>query len=157
MKMKFDFSVLIDHFQFYIVDANADRQIKYDLIWDEHSIDLCVAVAPGLIAIGTARYGGCTHVSIELNGTRPVDALESWDQVVECGISISSGDILVTGPEGESESIKHITLPTGDYSARVYFANLDAVVDEMSREGQDHYRIVLWKGSVLKPAIIYRK
>jgi hypothetical protein len=152
--MKVELSVLVDHAQFYIVDPTEDPHIEYGEIWDEHAMDLGVAVARGLIAIGTARFGGYAQVILELSETRPVEAFDLWDKVVECGISTSSGRIMVTGPEEEPGTAEQITLPSGDYSALVYFGGLDSVLDEMSTEGQDHYRVVLWKGSVLEPKTV---
>ena len=154
--MKVELTVLVDHAQFYIVDPDEDWQIAYGEIWNKRAMELGVAVARGLIAIGTARHRGYAQVTIEVHEARPAELLDSWDKVVECGISISSDRILVTAPEEDPEEAEQIMIPPGDYSALVYFGGFDSIRDEWSMEGQDYYRIVLWIGDVLEPSIVYR-
>ena len=56
-------------------------------------------VLPGLLAVGTSRYGGPIPVEVEVCTQRPPDtALGDWDHVVECSLTVASGRILLTSP-----------------------------------------------------------
>lgn len=144
-------SVSADHHQFYLEDGAFRGDTS--LLWDEETSNDRLDVLPGLIAVGTARYGGDIPVVIEVVSTRPADlALDHWDHVVECSIEVRSGRLALTSPDDTGRH--RITLPGGTYGALMYYGGLDTVIGDY--EGSDHYRIVLWPGPPAPPRVLRR-
>lgn len=150
--LRYTFSIPCDHFQFTVEDLHAVQDSSD--IWDDAAADAMVAVAPGLIAIGTVRFGGVIDLEIELHSIRPVLDFTDWDQVVECGIDVRSGQLLITHPEGLLSEASQLIMPARTYRALILFGNLQRVVDNNAATGDDHYRIVLWPDSVVMPRIL---
>ena len=117
-----------------------------------------LAVAPGLIAVGTVRFGGDLSVAIEVHEMEPAGSFDSWDQVALGSIDVPSGCLVVSAPEmtGHPDN-PHISVPPGTYRALVYWGNLDSVKDEMDMHGEDHYQVALWPGTSTEPIILKQR
>lgn len=150
--MRYALSITNDHFQFYLEDSHSAQDTSE--IWDDTALDAMVAVAPGLIGVSTARYGGMIHVEVEIHATRPAIDMTEWDQVVECGIDVTSGQLLVTHPEGSFSEAPKIVIPPAMYRALVCFGNIHRVVDTDAATGEDRYRIILWPDTIAPPHIV---
>lgn len=113
---------------------------------------------PGLIAVGTGRYGGDVPVMIEVLPAPPTDSgFESWDHVVECAIEVRGTRLTLTSPNSFGPDSPEVALPPGTYRALVYYANLESVDAEDDMLGADHYKIVLWPGALVAPRVLKRK
>jgi hypothetical protein len=66
----FEPSLFADHFQFYIQDEAATRNLSR--IWDEEATARMLAIAPGTIGIGTARNMD-VPVAVEIRDQEPGD------------------------------------------------------------------------------------
>lgn len=150
--MRYALSITNDHFQFYLEDAQSAQDTSD--IWDDAALDALVAVAPGLIGVSTARYGGIIAVEVEIHATRPTLDMTEWDQVVECGIDVTSGQLLVTHPEGSFSDAPKIRIPPAMYRVLVCFGNIRDVVDTDAVTGDDRYRIILWPDGIVPPHIV---
>ncbi len=115
--MQHEFIISGDHFQIYVEDENSNADTSE--IWNNQTSNDMLAVASGLIAVGTIRYGGDVALTVEVLDRRPTDPLEHCDQVAECSINISSGRIVISSPEGELSKAPRITVPPGTYRALV--------------------------------------
>ena len=124
------------------------------MLWDKQAVSDNLAVAPDLISVGSARYGGPTRIVIEILQSRPTESFDAWDRVAECSINIHSGHMIIYAPEVDPSEAESISLPAGIYGALVYYGNLDSVSDDAGLEGGDHYRVVLWPNGYIKPAIL---
>ena len=153
--MQHEFIISGDHFQIYVEDENSNADTSE--IWNNQTSNDMLAVASGLIAVGTIRYGGDVALTVEVLDRRPTDPLEHCDQVAECSINISSGRIVISSPEGELSKAPRITVPPGTYRALVCYSNLDSVIDENNPKGEDLYRIILWPDSSIEPVILKRR
>ena len=120
--MRYDFTIQTDHFQFYLEDQ--DSQTDTSMLWVEQAISDHLAVAPDLIGVGTARYGGPTRIVIEIEQSRPTESFDAWDRVAECSINIHSGQMIIHAPEADPSDAESISLPAGAYGAMVYYGNL---------------------------------
>lgn len=137
---RYKFQIFADYHQFYLHDGNFDAAVA-DLedIWTKASLGRKLAVAPGLIAEGTARPM-TVPVEIEIRRGPPDDDLSRWDAVTEAGILVPSGELWLTSPTvmpGE-----RIGVAPGCYLARVYYGGLSTLTSYL--EGADHYKVTLW-------------
>ena len=147
-------TVPADHFQFYMEDERSSADTS--TIWDNQRSSDRLATGPGLIAVGTARYGGWVRVEFELRDTPPVETLDQWDHVVGCSVQLPTGRILFRAPVVSGMEQEPIEIAPGSYQARVCYAGLDTVSDEEAETGDDYYRIVLWPGVGIETTVLKR-
>jgi len=74
------FTIQTDHYQFFLEDSLA--AVETPDLWDADALRAMVGVADGLIAVGTVRYGGETHVVVEVRTDSPPLDRDVWDQIV---------------------------------------------------------------------------
>jgi hypothetical protein len=154
---RFTFISDADHYQFYLEDQSIDHDTSK--LWEAQPHADRLDVLPGLIAVGTGRYGGDIPVAIEIHESQPQhESWEMWDHVVECSIEVHSGQLTFTNPESfGAEDVPTFSIAPGTYRARVYYGNLDSVSENNDMEGDDHYRMVLWSGTIHTPVVLKRK
>src|SRR5512145_2293761 len=104
---RYEFSVLVDHAQFYLEDSALKADTS--LLWEDNPYNDIFALASGLVAVATARYSGKTRVIVEVGDKRPDLNLEKWDQVAECNIEVPSGQIIIYSPEQNPQISAKIT------------------------------------------------
>ncbi|GLK48431.1 hypothetical protein GCM10017620_14040 [Brevundimonas intermedia] len=138
------FDVFADYFQFYVCDAAF--QTDPGLLWDEAATARMLAIGPDLIAVGTAR-NMTVPVEIEVLNAAPAPDLDDWDQIVDCGVSLPSGKLIVFGCTENSDDADRIGIEPGDYAARISYANLGDLSDD-GLEGDDRYRVQLWRAAI---------
>ncbi len=147
-----EFVVAVDHHQFYVEDAQL--QVDTSALWNERAFGDRLDTLPGLVAVGTARYGGSIRVTIELAATRPADlSFDEWDHVVECSLAVQSGDMVLSSPAGPGR--QRFKVPPGMYRVLVLYGGLDTVVSDY--KGDDHYYIILWPDTAVSPQVLKRK
>jgi hypothetical protein len=144
------------YYQFYLEDANAHP--AYDALWTQHTYEDRAAAGPGIIAVGTARYGVGIPLLIEVRDSEPaLEAYPEWEHVVECSIRVASGCLQLTNPNSFGTGVPQIDIAPGTYRARIYYAKLDSIRGGGDLDGDDYYRIVLWPGSTIEPVVLKRK
>jgi hypothetical protein len=124
---------------------------------DEQSSNDGLALWDDGFAVGTARGWATIPLTFALYDDRPELNLDDWDHVVEGGVRLRSGRLVVEGPADLHDDAPRIILPPGDYSLLVLVSNLRSV-DRESRAmmGDDRYRVVLWPGPVLSRRVLRR-
>jgi|SRR5579871_6423118 len=135
-----ELSLFADYFQFYIQDESAAGDLSEN--WDQEATDRLLAIAPGAVGIGTARNME-VPVTIELHNREPDDDSSEWDHVVEAGLNIASGRIVIAGCTDYFPDAARVEVPSGSYRARVSYGALDTLSED-SLSGEDHYRVQLW-------------
>jgi hypothetical protein len=138
------FDVFADYFQFYVCDASFKTDTG--LLWDDASTFRMLALGSDLIAVGTARNMD-VPVEIEVLDAPPTLDLDSWDQAIDCGVSIPSGKLIVFGCTENPDDSERLRIASGDYAARISYANLADLSDD-GLEGNDKYRVQLWRGAI---------
>ena len=142
-----------DHFQFYL----EDRAIPHDtsLLWNTPLAGQRLDTLDGLLAIGIARWGQDTAVTIERGESSPAtDNLDAWDCIIEASIRTISGQVHLTTPEGDDARAPVISIAPGWYRVRVYYGQLRSVVDELASHGADTYRLTIWPSDPSVPRIV---
>jgi len=139
-----EFKLFADYFQFYL----QDERVKTDLSesWTQEAVDRLLAVAPGMIGVGTVR-NMIVPVVIEVSDEEPAsDDASAWDQINECSLELQSGRIVVAGCTDYFPDAPRVDVKPGSYRARVCYGDLDSL-SENGLEGRDHYKVVLWEAA----------
>jgi len=132
-----------DYFQFYIQDENVDG--NFGDKWTDEADKMLLATNDGTICVGTARNMD-VPVSIQIFREEPnilPNNLGTIDQINECDLKITSGQIVIAGCTEYFPDAKRIKLANGVYRSRIYYGNLDKL-SENGLEGDDFYEIHLW-------------
>lgn len=140
---EYSVNVFADYFQFYLQDESASGELEEGDWRIPGAVDRLLALGPGTICVGTAR-NMTVPVKIDICKQAPLDALDNWDQVNECSISIPSGRFVVYGCTEWIPNALHISVEPGDYRARILYGNLNLTRGN-GLEGDDHYLVKLWR------------
>jgi hypothetical protein len=142
---KHSFHIFADYHMVFIQDENACKNATdiSDIITDQACKDM---LAPGqeTIIVMTAR-NMTVPFEIEICDHQPIDNLDKWNQVAECGIDIPSGEIVIYGTTDDTSTSPRISLPPGSYRARIYYGGLDTL-NSSGTEGDDTYKVILYPG-----------
>jgi hypothetical protein len=145
-----ELTLFADYYQFYLQDEPVDED--WSGSWNQEATDRMLAVARGVVAIGTAR-NFYVPVRVELHGEEPELDLENWDHAVECELRVDSGRIVVAGITEDPDEAAHVPVSPGVYRVRVSYGSLKEISDDRL-QGRDHYRVQLWLGSFAAPRIL---
>ncbi len=134
-----DLDVYADYYQFYLQDQSSPADTS--VIWDDPATTKHqLAVADGLIAVGTKRYG-TVPVRVETYPVEPKLDLAGLDRVNECAIVVSTR-LCIGNPISVAPLPEVTTLPPGSYGVRVLYLFQDQVTNDQT--GDDRYVIQLW-------------
>ena len=142
-----------DYFQFYIQDEAATGDLGS--AWTPEANDRMAALAPGVVGVGTFRNMD-VPVTLEIHQTEPTDDAADWDQVVECALSVPSGQVAIAGCTDYYPDATRLALPAGDYRARLSFL-APAHLSDNGLEGDDLYRVQLWLALPMPPRVLKRR
>jgi hypothetical protein len=145
----YKYELFADYFQFHLLDESSDASLADS--WTEVATSRMLAVAPGAVCVGTAR-NMTVPVCVEVFETEPDLDVASWDHVTECSLDVPSGRIVVAGCTDYFPDAARIPVPPGTYRVRVSYGSLDKLSDD-GLEGDDHYRVQLWKAAFIFPRI----
>jgi len=134
------FSLFADYHQFYLQDEAAPGNLAE--AWTPDAVDRMLALAPGVIGVGTARDMD-VPVEVEILSQPPAEDFTAWDRVNECSIRLSSTRAVIAGCTDYFPDAARIPVTPGEYRARIYYGGLDSLSPD-GLDGQDHYRIALW-------------
>lgn len=142
---KYIFHVFADYHLVFIQDEIAYKN-EVDItdgITEQSCKDMLV-LEKGTICIMPVR-NMTVPIELEIATGPPSYNLAEWDQVVECGIDIPSGKVLIYGGTDDVSVSPRVTLSPGNYKARIYYGGLNTL-NSNGTEGKDIYKIVLWPG-----------
>lgn len=142
-------NIFADYFQFYIQDELARGDLSD--AWTEEAVTRLLAVAPGIVGVGTVRNMEVS-VSLEILSCEPLLDFSKWDHVVECSIKIKGPRLVIAGCTDYFPEAMRIDIAPGIYQVRVCYADLNSL-SENGLEGQDSYNLKLWPGSNIEPII----
>ena len=148
--MRYEFQLFADYHQFYIQDEPADGNLSE--AWTPDAVERLLAIAPGVIGIGTVRNTN-VPVTIDVLDEEPVKEFDESDQVVECSISISSGIIVVAGCTDYFSDAARIRIQPGDYRVRANFSRLKSVLQD-GLTGGDRYHLQIWRAPIADVAVL---
>lgn len=137
-----------DHWQFF-VEGRSSKGDEWDMasIYNDMKSGRAVPTPAGL-AVGTARFWGPTRVAVEVHDSKPMIDRSVWDEVTFLRLEVLGGSLSIFAPEMTgTDEVWRYKLPDGDYDCAVLAAGFDSVTDEINGIGDDHYRILLWRGA----------
>ncbi len=141
MKQRFEYELFADFWQFYLQDGNSDEWCD----WTREAGDRLLAVAPGVIGVGTVR-SAIVPLVVEIVDGEPNDDMDSWDQVNECTIKVPSGRIVIAGCTDDRSDAAQIRVLPGSYRARIHYGNLYSRSAD-GLDGDDYYKVILWRAA----------
>ena len=150
---QYKFELFADYFQFYLQDEKAKGDLSES--WTEEATQRLLAIAPETIGVGTVRNMN-VPVAVEIHETEPTEDFDNWDHVVECGLNIPTGNIVIAGCTDCFPDAPRIKVKAGCYGARIFYGELDTLSED-GLEGGDHYKIVLWPASVSDVKILKQR
>ncbi len=138
-RCRYSFSLSAEFWQFYIQDEwSSDEYVEWT---SEEDYDP-IALAPGTVSICT-NCDRIVPVEIVICRSEPLPDFEDWDHLVECGIDVPSGRLIVAGCFDDCEGeAPRINLRPGSYRARVCYGNQYSCQEYVGCS--DYYRIMLW-------------
>ncbi len=148
----YNYNLFADYYQFYLQGENADGDLSDS--WNEQAVKDLLAIAPGTIGVGTVRNMD-VPVEIEIRDSAPENDFDGWDHIMECGVEIASGKIVVAGCTDYFPDAARISVEPGDYRARIYYGDLNNMSED-GLDGDDHYKVVLWPSNNMDVRVIKR-
>ena len=147
------FNIFADYFQFYIQDETAMGDLSQS--WDEEASTRLLAFGPGVVGIGTVRNMD-VPIALEVHDQEPADDFSTWDHVVECDLTVVSGRIVIAGCTDYFPDAARIDVAPGEYRVRASYGALSKV-SENGLDGEDHYRLQLWRALPLSSPRILKQ
>ena len=154
--ISYTLNLFADYYQFYLRDeVEAEEDQPAD--WGDLLVTQMIAVAPGIIGVGTARNTR-VPVSIDVVATRPDDDFTGWDRVTEASLEVPSGRIVVAGTSDYFPEAQRIPVPPGSYRVRICSGGLGSI-SANGLDGEDHYHVVIWPEGEAedRPPVILKK
>jgi hypothetical protein len=139
MKLNFEFDTQYN--QFYLSDSLCPREMGRTDFWTPEAYDERLAIAEGILGIGTECYGPVKGEIEILDSENKNFDITKFDHIVEGGIKIGSGSLEILDCPTSTVQLKVKLNPEG-YRVRIYSSNLDSV--EGGEMGDDYYKIELW-------------
>ncbi len=126
--------------QFFIADKLSNVDIGQKNFWDDLAYKERLAVAEGILGIGTACYGPVKGI-LKILGSEPIKAeFVEFDHVVQASLKIGSGILQILNcPNSEVEMELKIT--PGTYTVRVSSSSLKIEDEDV---GGDFHKFELW-------------
>src|SRR5262245_36860637 len=112
--------VYASHTQFYVQDSEPLGDTGDRSFWSDQACRDHLALADGILGIGTASYG-FVRVEVELHDSEPPLDPNRWDHVTEAGLDVDSGTLVVIGcavTDGDDFEVE-----PGHYRVRCCHAN----------------------------------
>ena len=135
--------IFAELFQIYVHDEQSEADLSD--AWDEDAEMCMIAVANNILGVRTQRDMDVAVIVEIASGEPEEDDLAEWDHVAQASIDVPSGRLVVSGPTEDYDMAQRIDIAPGRYIVRVYFGMLEEV-DEEGFEGDDFYKLVLWRG-----------
>ena len=149
----YSYSIFADYYQFYLQDEGVAGDLSD--AWTNDAVTNLLAVAPGTIGVGTVRNMD-VPVVVEILESERMETFDDWDQVNECDIEIPSGTIVIAGCTDYFPEAARIQVEPGSYRARIFYGQLNSLSED-GLNGDDHYRVVLWKSEAAKGIKVVKK
>ena len=139
-----------DYHQFYLQDEAADGDLSD--AWNQDAVQRMLAVADGVVGIGTVRNMD-VPVTIELLETEPATDLASFDHVAEGSLVVVRCPLVVAGCTEYFPDADRFDLAPGTYRVRLLASGFDTLSED-GLDGQDHYLVQLWQAPSIEPTVL---
>ena len=147
------FSLFADYFQFYIQDEDVGGNLSDS--WNEDAVSRLLAVAPGIVGVGTVRNMD-VPVSVEVLDSEAGTDFDQWDHVVECTLEVSSTRLVIAGCTDYFPDAERISVAPGTYRLRACYADLNTLSED-GLNGSDRYHVQLWPAPAIEPRVLKQR
>ncbi len=147
------YTLFADYFQFYLQDEEAAGDLSDS--WNEDAVTRLLAVAPGIVGVGTVRNLG-VPVTLEVLPSKPPLNGNAYDHIVECSLLVRSQKLVIAGCTDYFPEAERIPVVPGTYRVRVCFSGL-ALLSEDRLEGEDQYHLQLWPSPMADITVIKQR
>jgi len=143
--MKHNFIFSTSYNQFYLADKLNQANTDSASFWTDESYNDKLAIAKGILGIGTKSYGNIKGELSVLEQPNKIDDYEKYDHIVEGGILVDSGIIQLLDCPNYSVELE-LQIKPGKYRVRVYGSNFSSVkeADLTNDSDSDFYKIEIW-------------
>lgn len=148
-----NFKLFADYFQFYIQDEDVEGNLSDS--WNDAAVSRLLAVAPGVVGIGTVRNMD-VPVSIEVLDSEATLDLDQWDHIVECTLEVASTRLVIAGCTDYFPDAARIPVLPGIYRLRACYADLDSISED-GLDGNDRYHLKLWLAPAIEPRVLKQR
>ncbi len=153
-----ELTLFADYFQLHVADADSDGDLSD--AWTAQAVADHLAVARDALGIGTAVNVNVS-VTVALLPQEPEDDSAEFDHVVEAGLDVSLGRLMVTGCTDYGPDAATFEVQPGWNRVRVSRSNLaratEADVDsDESPETTEKVRIQVWSAPATPSKVIKR-
>ena len=139
----YQLEIFADYNQVLLHDEAIEDDVSES--WDEKAYKQMVDVSNGVVSLATARNLD-VPIEVVVCDIEPSEDTGSWDHVVQCGINLPTGRLIVRGVSDYLPDTKRIELKPGQYSVWLLYGELNTLSDD-GLEGNDHYKVLLWPSS----------
>ncbi|MGW9133070.1 hypothetical protein [Streptomyces sp. NPDC055681] len=141
-----ELTLFADYFQIHVSDADSDGDLSD--AWTDQAVADHLAVAQGALGIGTAVNVNVS-VTVFILPQEPSDDSSEFDHVVEAGLEVSLGRLMVLGCTDYAPDAATFEVPSGWNRVRVSRSNLaraaQADIDSDESPGTtEKMRIQVW-------------
>jgi hypothetical protein len=140
------------HSQFYVQDSEPRGDTGDPKFWTDRAIDDHLAIADGILGIGTGSYA-FVRVRVEEHESEPALTLTEWDHVVEADLELRTSRLFVMGV---AFSGLFFDVRQGNYRVRCCQANLAASIFSQTEQGGDWYLVQFWASQPSEPKVLKR-
>jgi hypothetical protein len=153
-----ELTLFADYFQIHVSDADSDGDLSD--AWTDQAVADHLAVAQDALGIGTAVNVNVS-VTVVVLPQEPSDDSSEFDHVVEAGLDVSLGHLVVLGCTDYAPDAATFEVPPGWNRVRVARSNLaraaQADIDsDESPETTEKIRIQVWPAPESPAKIIKR-
>jgi len=145
-----NYTLFADYFQFYIQDEDVEGNLSDS--WNDEAVNRLLAIAPGVVGIGTVRNMD-VQVSVEVLASEASVDLNQWDHVVECTLNVGSTRLVIAGCTDYFPDAARIPVSPGIYRLRACYADLNSISED-GLEGNDRYHLQLWPALEITPRVL---
>ena len=136
-----DLEIFADYHQFYLQDEHASGDLSD--AWTDQATEMLLAVAPGVVGVGTAS-NGTVPVTVEILESAPAKSAPLYDQVNECSLQVAHGPIVIAGCTDYFPDAVRIPASPGNYRVRVSY----------SLSSEERYLVQLWEAPPIEPVVV---
>ena len=134
------FNLFADYFQFYLQDESIAGDLSDS--WTDEAVARLLAVAPGMVGVGTVRNME-VPVTLEVLASEPPLNEMAYDHIVEGSLSAGGRNLVIAGCTDYFPKAARIEIEPGDYRVRACFSGLESLSED-GLDGEDRYHLQLW-------------
>ncbi|CAM5463404.1 hypothetical protein GCM10010329_32270 [Streptomyces spiroverticillatus] len=153
-----ELELFADYHQIHVQDEESEDDLGE--AWTDRTVADGIAVADGLIGIGTA-VNVTVAVEVHVLTEEPADDIDAYDHVVEAGLDAPSGQLVVLGCSDYFDDAARFDVPEGWIRVRAARRNLAAAVAADIESGRspatmEQIRLQIWPAPHAAPRVLRR-